>query len=111
MISRQARLWIESLQLESHPEGGYFCQTYRSSLMLPRSALPPGFSGGRSASTAIYFLLDGSDFSAFHRLRSDELWHHYAGGTLLVHVIDPGALILRSVWAATWLTVKSFKEW
>ena len=39
-------------------------------------------------STAIYFLLEGKDFSAFHRLRSDELWHFYAGGSLVVHVIE-----------------------
>ncbi len=47
-----------------------------------------GFSGPRAASTAIYFLLGGEDFSAFHRLRSDEMWHFYAGSALVVHVID-----------------------
>jgi len=44
----------------------------------------------RAASTAIYFLLEGENFSAFHRLRSDEMWHFYAGSALIVHVIDPG---------------------
>ncbi|HVN18016.1 MAG TPA: cupin domain-containing protein [Dongiaceae bacterium] len=83
-----ARYWIEKLQLEPHPEGGYYRQTYRSEVMIPRESLPPGFSGPRAASTAIYFLLDGSNFSAFHRLRSDELWHFYAGSPLQVHVID-----------------------
>lgn len=48
-----------------------------------------GFSGARAASTAIYFLLEGEDFSAFHRLRSDEMWHFYAGSALVVRVIDP----------------------
>jgi uncharacterized protein len=55
--------------------------------MLPHSALP-GYPGNRAASTAIYFLLAGDQFSAFHRLRSDEVWHFYAGSALIVHVIE-----------------------
>jgi uncharacterized protein len=84
-----AQRWIDRLHLEPHPEGGFYRQTYRASLTLPNSALP-GYSGDRAASTAIYFLLAGGQFSAFHRLRSDELWHFYAGSGLVVHVIEPG---------------------
>lgn len=73
--------------MEPHPEGGYYRQTYRAELLLPAFALP-GFNGPRAASTAIYFLLEGNDFSALHRLRSDEMWHFYAGGSLVVSVID-----------------------
>jgi uncharacterized protein len=87
----RAGYWIEKLGLESHPEGGYFRQTYAANLRLPLQALPDGFSGPRAASTAIYFLLEGKNFSAFHRLRSDEMWHFYAGRPLAVHVIDPQA--------------------
>ena len=85
---RDAAYWIEKLKLESHPEGGYFRQTYRSDLILSRAALTKQFTGDRAASTAIYFLLAGEDFSAFHRLGSDELWHFYIGSTLVVYVID-----------------------
>ena len=85
-----ARYWIEKLKLEPHPEGGYFRQTYRSELVIPASILPPAFGGARAASTAIYFLLESKNFSALHRLRSDEMWHFYAGSALRVHVIDPG---------------------
>jgi predicted cupin superfamily sugar epimerase len=85
-----AEYWIEKLGLEPHPEGGYFRQTYRSGVVIVREALPAGFGGARPVSTAIYFLLEGKNFSAFHRLRSDELWHLYAGATLEVHVIDEG---------------------
>ena len=42
----------------------------------------------RAASTAIYFLLRAGDFSAFHSVRSDEVWHHYLGATLELHTID-----------------------
>jgi len=86
---KDARYWIEKLGLEPHPEGGYFRQTYKSDLLIASQALPAGFGGARAASTSICFLLEGKNFSAFHRLRSDELWHFYLGAPLVVHVIDP----------------------
>lgn len=92
MKNDNAKHWIEKLRLEPHPEGGYFRQTYRSDVMIARDALPPGFGGARAASTAIYFLLEGENFSAFHRLRSDEVWHFYAGSPLAVEVIESGRL-------------------
>jgi uncharacterized protein len=87
-MSDQARYWIDKLKLLPHPEGGYYRETYRAELSVSKEALPEGFSGPRSISTAIYFLLDGKSFSAFHRLRSDEIWHFYAGGPLALHVIE-----------------------
>jgi len=84
---KDAEYWIRTLDLKPHPEGGYYRQTYLADLVLPKDSLPADFTGPRPASTAIYFLLDARNFSAFHRLRSDELWHFYAGATLLVHVI------------------------
>lgn len=87
-MTKDAAYWIEKLKLEAHPEGGYYRQTYRAELILTKDSLPRQFTRARAASTAIYFLLEGDIFSAFHRLRSDELWHFYAGSTLVVHVID-----------------------
>jgi uncharacterized protein len=84
-----SRYWIAKLRLAPHPEGGYFRQTYKSDLTIVGQALP-GFPGARAVSTAIYFLLEAEQFSAFHRLRSDEMWHFYAGAPLVVHVIDAG---------------------
>jgi len=89
MGGEDAKYWIEKLGLIPHPEGGYFRQTYRSEVVIAREALPAGFSGARAASTAIYFLLEWKNFSAFHRLRSDEMWHFYAGDPVMVHVIEP----------------------
>jgi predicted cupin superfamily sugar epimerase len=83
-----ARYWIEKLQLNPHPEGGYYRETYRSEDVLAREALPSRFEGARAASTAIYFLIEGENFSAFHRLVSDEMWHFYAGSALLVHAVN-----------------------
>jgi uncharacterized protein len=88
-LDKDAQYWINHLGLSSHPEGGYYRATYKSELTIARSALPSGYQGDRSASTAIYFLLDGRDFSAFHRIASDEVWHFYAGSSLVVYVIDP----------------------
>ncbi|MGB7602552.1 MAG: cupin domain-containing protein [Candidatus Sulfotelmatobacter sp.] len=87
-MKKDAAYWIKRLSLEAHPEGGYYRQTYRADLVLTKDALPPEFTGARAVSTAIYFLLEGEKFSAFHRLRSDEVWHFYVGSTLVVYVID-----------------------
>jgi len=84
-----AAYWIDRLGLEKHPEGGFFRETYRSEEAVDGPALPDRFGGSRAFCTAIYFLLEGSDFSALHRIRSDEIWHFYAGAPLTVHVIAP----------------------
>jgi predicted cupin superfamily sugar epimerase len=76
---------IRELELRPHPEGGFFRETFRAD-ELPFE-LPD--RGVRSASTAIYFLLRSGDFSAFHRVRSDEVWHHYAGSALELHTLGP----------------------
>jgi predicted cupin superfamily sugar epimerase len=87
---RVAAYWIERLRLEPHPEGGYFRETYRSPEQIDPSALPDRYVGPRSVATSILFLLTGENFSALHRLRSDELWHFHDGSPLTVHVIEPG---------------------
>ena len=80
---------INHYRLLPHPEGGYFKETYRAELVLPANALPAAFAGDRQASTAIYFLLEQGNFSAFHRIHSDECWHFYAGQTLIIYIIHP----------------------
>lgn len=82
-----ASYWIDKLELTAHVEGGAFREVYRSELTLPKTALPLFFQGARSASTSIYFLLSSGQFSAFHRIASDELWHFYYGDPLHVYEI------------------------
>lgn len=82
-----ASYWLEKLQLTRHVEGGAFREVYRSDLILPRKSLPLFFQGDRSASTHIYFLLAAGEFSAFHRIAGDEIWHFYFGDPLLVYEI------------------------
>lgn len=89
-----AAYWIEKLQLSSHVEGGAFAQYYQSSLILPASVLPADFKGDRPVCTGIYFLLQQGQFSAMHRIASDEVWHFYYGDPLYVYEIRPdGELI------------------
>lgn len=77
----QAEHWIQTLELQRHPEGGWYRETYRSDQQVETPA------GPRPASTAIYFLLGAGEASHFHRLSSDEIWHFYAGGPLTIHLL------------------------
>src|ERR1700754_3663390 len=86
--------WIQQLQLTAHVEGGAFRETYRSELTIPRQSLPLFFQGDRNASTSIYFLLAKGQFSAFHRIASDESWHFYFGDSLLIYEITHNGQLL-----------------
>jgi predicted cupin superfamily sugar epimerase len=74
---------VAALGLLPHPEGGHYRETFRAP---PLPVDLPG-RGSRAASTAIYYLLEAGDFSAFHRVRSDEVWHHYAGAPLELYTL------------------------
>ncbi len=82
---------IRRLGLAPHPEGGYYRETFRSSLTLD---LPDGRR--RSASTAIHYLLPPGTRSAWHRVASDEVWHHYDGGALHLYLLGVGTGVLDS---------------
>ena len=84
-----AEQWVEHLQLEPHPEGGYYRQVYRAAEVIAAEHLPPRFGGPRFHSTSIYFLLTSENFSALHRINQDEVWHFYDGSSLTIHMIDP----------------------
>ena len=79
---------INKFEMLPHPEGGYYKETYKSIETTAKDALPQRFGGDRHFSTAIYFLLEQGNFSAFHKIVSDECWHFYAGQTLLIYVIQ-----------------------
>jgi uncharacterized protein len=85
---RDAAFWIAHLGLEPHPEGGWFRETYRAGESIGAAALPARFGGTRAFSTAVYFLLTAEAFSALHRIRSDELWHFYAGDPVTLTILD-----------------------
>lgn len=107
---------IRALGLKPHPEGGHFIETWRA-------AVP---DGGRSAGTAIYYLLREGEISAWHRVDTTEIWHFYAGAPLELGISDDGKrrekIILGTELAAgerpqaivpphAWQTAKSLGAW
>ncbi len=92
-MEQTSAFWIEKLCLQKHPEGGYYKEAYRSDESFPLFSLPPRFKDDRCFSTAIYFLLENDNFSAFHRIKSDEIWHFYKGSSLTLYIItEEGSL-------------------
>jgi hypothetical protein len=88
-VPQTAPDWIAALRLLAHPEGGFYRETYRSAETIDAPHLPPRFGGRRAHATAIYFLLPGDQISALHRIKSDEIWHFYAGSAVTLTLIHP----------------------
>ncbi len=78
---------VKQLDLKPHPEGGFFKETYRSIGIIKGESLDAGYNGSRNYSTCIYFLLTSDNFSAFHRIKQDEIWHFYDGSPIRLHMI------------------------
>jgi len=107
---------ITALQMARHPEGGWYAETYRDNA-----------NGGRGHSTAIYFLLERGDVSAWHRVKdAAEVWHFYAGAPLELRMADEAegtaSLVLgvdlgagqrpqAVVPANWWQTARSLGDW
>ena len=79
MSKKRIEELIKSYNLQSHPEGGYYSETYRGKIDL----------NNRANATSIYFLLDGINVSHFHSIKSDELWFHHEGDPLKIHMVSP----------------------
>jgi uncharacterized protein len=81
---------IEHFKMTRIPqEGPWFTLTWRSDDTLARSALPDRYDGPRPAGTAIIGIITRTDFSAMHRLKTDEMWHYYGGDPLELLVLHP----------------------
>lgn len=107
---------IAALDLQPHPEGGYYRETFRD----------PRQENGRSVGTAIYYALGIGDVSAWHKVDATEIWHWYAGAPLALTVSPNGhdaeahrlgpnlaqgerpQAIVPATW---WQTVESLGEW
>jgi len=74
--------WINHLNLQPHPEGGFYKEIFRSGIAVSRDSLQ------KQACTSIYYLLEGKDYSGFHRLASDEIWYFHKGAPLHIHAIN-----------------------
>jgi len=95
---KKSQQWISKLNLKSHPEGGFYREVYRSDEVLLSTSLDDRYAGSRSISTSIYFLLKENQFSAFHKIKSDELWHFYDGSPIKLYLIsETGKLEIKKV--------------
>ena len=93
---RTSKYWIDKLNLQKHPEGGWFKEVYRSEMKAPENVLTPNFGGVRNLATSIYYLLENKDFSAWHKIKSDEIWHYYTGNsTIEILSIENNGIIKR----------------
>jgi hypothetical protein len=72
---------IARLELQPHPEGGHYRETFRDTRL---------DANGRSLSTAIYFLLARGERSHWHRIDAEEIWHYYAGSALILQIAGDG---------------------
>lgn len=86
-LPEAARELVRELDMQPHPEGGWFCETWRDQ---------PA-EGGRGAGTAIYYLLAAGEVSHWHRVDASEIWHHYAGAPLELGLSDDGTTSQRLV--------------
>jgi len=84
-----AQSLIARLQLQPHPEGGWFREFHRAAekVTTPR--------GSRSALTTIYYLLERHQLSRWHVVQSEEIWHFYAGAPLELVVYDPATRVCK----------------
>ncbi len=95
-----ADYWIEKLALQKHVEGGYYKRTYCAGLLINQNQLPETFKGNRPVCTGIYFLLKKNQFSALHRIASDETWHFYHGNSLIIYEISPAGNLCEHILGA-----------
>ena len=86
--TKNATQWIEALNLEPHPEGGFYRETHRSRDRLHGIHLPERYGSSRTFSTVIYYLLRSQDISHLHKLKSDEFWFFHTGSPLIMHCIN-----------------------
>ncbi|MBL6953061.1 MAG: cupin domain-containing protein [Alphaproteobacteria bacterium] len=108
---------IAALELQPHPEGGHYRESYRHQAA----------DGARGAMTAIYYLLRAAEISAWHRVNdADEIWHHYAGAALELSRYQTGATVERLllgpdllagqrpqavIMAGQWQSARSLGDW
>ncbi|TNF49601.1 MAG: cupin domain-containing protein [Bacteroidetes bacterium] len=78
-MNERVKELIDILELQPHPEGGFYKETYRSNQVLENN---------RNLMTSIYFLITGQNISRLHRIKSDELWYFHEGSTLNIHTLD-----------------------
>ena len=89
-MENNSKYWIEKLELVRHIEGGFYKQIYASKKTCQEH-------GNRSLATCIFYLLEGNDFSAFHKINGDEIWHFFIGSSLTIYIFNENDSKLKIV--------------
>jgi predicted cupin superfamily sugar epimerase len=87
---QNADYWISQLNMIPHPEGGFYKEVFRSRIEIFRKSTVDV----KRACTSIYYLLKGTDYSAFHRLASDEIWYYHKGEPLDIYELTKAGLLI-----------------
>ena len=80
---------IDLLGLKPHPTCGFVAETFRSQQLIPQAALPAMYEGGRPFGSVLYFMVTPEARIRLHRIRSDQMYHHYLGDPLEVLLLHP----------------------
>lgn len=75
---------VELLDMQPHPEGGWYKETWKAAFQIPQATLGDAYSGSRQAASAVYFLLHPGEHSAWHTVLSDELWLWHSGSPVVL---------------------------
>jgi len=88
-MSLTSKQIIELLDLKKHSTCGFVSETYRSKQQIPKEALPPGYDGPRALGSVLYFMVTPEAQIVLHRIRADQMYHHYLGDPLEVLLLYP----------------------
>ncbi|HVV68173.1 MAG TPA: cupin domain-containing protein [Gammaproteobacteria bacterium] len=91
-LKKDIELLVNVLQLMPHPEGGYYNEVYRATDKIGVAREKYG-DAYRASATSIYFLLKGDDFSAWHKIKSDEIWNYHEGNSINILSINPQGVL------------------
>ena len=80
---------LDLLRLAPHPTCGFVAETYRSGHKIPKQSLPNVFDGDRPLGSVLYFMVTPEAQIRLHRIRSDQMYHHYLGDPLEVLMLLP----------------------
>jgi hypothetical protein len=87
---QNADYWISRLKMIPHPEGGFYMEVFRSRIEIYRKSA----GDMKQACTSIYYLLQGTDYSGFHRIASDEIWYYHKGVPLFIYELTVSGLLI-----------------
>jgi len=83
---------IELLGLKPHPTCGFVAEIYRTQERIPDEALPTAYAGSRPLASVLYFMVTADAQIRLHRIRSDQMYHHYLGEPLEVLLLYPDGI-------------------